>query len=154
MARINYDPTKIPNQNNYFTNIINRFNGDEDFVWRLKPEQIQKSAKDRIFREMIRGQIDYSLYGKYYLDTKFMENLIVAAKDELNNNIIIYNALNYEDLNIPGIPEVIAMKYRYNCLVYIYQVIVNKLEQCKFTGNVGVLNDIQYILGQQFKNFI
>ena len=38
----------------------------------LKPEQIQRAAKERIFREMARGQIDYGQFGKYYLDGKFL----------------------------------------------------------------------------------
>lgn len=139
-------------ENNYFITMIHRYN-EEDFVWRLRPEQIQKAGKDRIFREMIRGQIDYSKYGKYFLDNRFIDNLIVAANDELNNNCIIYNALNFQDTYQPGNLAVSNLMNRYSNYVYIYQVLVDRLQAVKVTGNVGALIDINLVLGNLYRNY-
>lgn len=143
---------QMNSQHNFFSYMISKYN-DENFIIYLKPEQIQKSAKDRIFREMVKGQIDYSLYGKYFQDTKFLENVLIAARDELNNNTVILNALIFQDINMPGIPEVINMRSRYQIFQFIYQHIVSRLENVKHTGDVGYLVDIQYVLGS-YKNYI
>lgn len=138
------------NQNNYFSNSIRKYNSEE-FVSFLKPEQIQKSAKERIFREMVKGQIDYVQYGKYFLDSKFLENLIIAAENELKNNITIYNALRYYDLNFPGDINVIYNSTKHNCLVFIFDNILQRLRNIKMTSNIGYLSDLQYVLGNYNK---
>lgn len=130
---------------NYFTSSIKHY-GREDFVVLLKPEEIQRSAKDRIFREMVRGRIDYVQFGQYFLDSKFLSNLIVAADNELTNNVVISQALEFYDLNFPGHLEVIHNKTRHENLVVIYRVILERLRQLEVSGNVGVLTDIQYVL--------
>ena len=141
-----------PTQHNFFSFMISKYN-DENFIIYLKPEQIQKSAKDRIFREMVKGQIDYSIYGKYFQDPKFLENVLIAAQDELNNNTVILNALTFQDLYMPGMAEVINMKSRYQIYEFIYQHLVTRLMNVKQTGDVGFLVDIQYVLGS-YKNYI
>ena len=133
-------------QNNYFTTMIKRYNGNGDFVNFLKPEQIQRSAKERIFREMVRGQIDYSIFGIYFEDPKFLENLIVACENELSNYSTVAMSLDFFDSYYPGNNNVIFNKNRYNSLVQIYTVLRDKLFAVKITGNVGCLTDIQYIL--------
>ena len=134
-------------ENNFFSNMKKKYDGVPNFVWYLKPEQIQKSAKDRIFREMIRGQISYDDNGQYFQDSKFLENLIIAAQDELINNSTIRDALVYYDSSLPGNQNVITLRARYENLVYIYNVLYNKLMNVKMSGNVGCLIDIQNILG-------
>lgn len=130
---------------NYFTFMEERYNS-QDFVHYLKPDQIQKYAKNRIFYEMFRGDIDYSKYGHYYIDPKFLENIIVAAQDELINNTTIYNALVVYDNAYPGDQNVIKLRIRYNSLAYVYNVLVQKLVNVKVTGNIGFITDIQYVL--------
>lgn len=139
-------------QNNYFTNMTRRFN-DPDFIKFLKPEQIQKSAKERIFREMVRGQIDYVENGKYFVDPKFLENLIIAADNELKNNETVFTALQYYDLNFPGQINVVHNLNKYNALRFIFTNILQRLYNVKMTGDIGYLADIQYVLGN-YKNHI
>ena len=90
---------------NYFDQKIRQYG--EDFLMSLTPNTIQNDAKRRIFKEMIQGHIDYSTYGKYFIDTKFFENLLVAAWNELQNNTIIRDALIEFDNKHPGINLVI-----------------------------------------------
>ena len=132
-------------QNNYFTSNIKRWDR-EDFIWQMKPEQIQRDAKNRIFREMIQGRIDYEKYGKYYLDPKFLENLIITADNELRNNSTIYNALEFYDLHFPGIVDVVTNKTKHKGFVYVYQVILDRLTAVKATQDIRYLYEIQYIL--------
>lgn len=136
--------------NNYFTNMISRYS-TEDFVHFLKPEQIQRSAKERIFREMVRGQIDFSVHGKYFQDSKFLENLIIAATDELNNNIAVNAALEFYDMNRPGDMIIIRNRVKHSNLVAIYNAIVIRLNNVKFTGNIGYLTDLPYVLKDEIK---
>lgn len=139
-------------QNNYFTTMISRYNGNQDFITFLKPEQIQKSAKERIFREMARGQIDYSQFGNYYLDVKFLENLIVAANDEMIQANVISNALYYFDMQFPGDYTVSRIHARQENLKMIYYTIYTRLCNVKFSNDIGYLTDIQYVLKDISKN--
>ena len=138
-------------QNNYFTNMISRFNGNENFIIALKPEQIQRSAKERIFREMIKGQIDYTQFGNYFLDSKFLENLIIAAYNELTNNSVISTALQFYDMNFPGDVNIRYNTLKYQNLVIIYQNLLYRLQMVKESGNIGYLTDFQYVIRENTK---
>ena len=118
---------------------------DDNIIFYLKPEQIQKYAKDRIFREMVRGSIDYTVNGSYFQDPKFLENLIIAAQDELVSNTIIRDALNHYNYYYPQ-DATAKLLAKYTGLVYVLNVIYNKLNETKFTGNIGQLTQIQYVL--------
>ena len=144
---------KIKQDNSYFGAMKRKFPNVPNFIWYLKPEQIQKSAKERIFKEMVRGNIDYSENGQYYQDTKFLENLIIAAQDELINNTIIRDSLRHFNYSFPGQMEVSKLLARYENLVYIMEVILNKLNETKFNGDIGPLTQIQYILGS-YRNIL
>jgi len=138
------------NQNNYFTSMNMKYK-TSDFIYYLKPEQIQKAAKDKIFREMVQGKIDYTIFGLYYNDSKFLENLLIAAQDELINNSTIRDALAFYINTYRGNQYAVNLYNRYDALTHIYEVLFNKLSYVKSTGNVGYLTDIQYVLAQ-FKN--
>ena len=140
------------NNNNYFITSINKY-GTKDFVPLLKPEQIQRSAKERIFREMIKGQIDYGKYGSYFLDSKFLENLIIAADNELRNNTVCFTALQYYDMQFPGNADVLYNMREANTKLIAYNVLFQRLQTLKYTNDIGVLTDIQYVLSlQEYKN--
>ena len=130
---------------NYFTSSIKRY-GSPDFISMLRPEEIQRAAKERIFREMVRGKIDYTEFGQYFLETNFLSNLIIACDNELTNNVVISNALELYDMTYPGHIEVIHNRTRHTNLVYIYSVLLDRLRSVELTGNVGLLTDIQYVL--------
>lgn len=135
---------------NYFDMMIERYNS-EDFVVNITAEQIQKSAKNRIFREMVKGEIDYAMYGGYFLDPKFLENLIIAAQDELRNKETIYNALRFYDFYHPGSIDVVYNITLYQNLVIVYTAILQRLSSLKYGGDIGILTDIQYVLRDQKK---
>ena len=139
--------------NNYFSTMIHRYNGDEDFIAKIKPEQIQKSAKERIFREMVQGKIDYTVYGKYFLEPKFLENLIIAANDELLNKSVILKTLQFYDMNFPGDQLVVYNLTTHAGLVCVYQLLYNRLTILKSTGDIGCMVDIVHQL-KDFKNII
>lgn len=130
---------------NYFTSMIKHY-GTEDFIPLLRPEDIQRSAKERIFREMVKGKIDYAVYGNYFLDGKFLDNLIVACDNELTNNAVVAQSLVVFDNLNPGHIEIIHNRTRYGYLVNIYSVLLDRLKTVQITGNPGVLTDIQYVL--------
>lgn len=140
-------------QNNYFTTMLRRYNGNQEFIHYLKPEHIQRSAKERIFREMVKGQIDYSQFGIYFQDTKFLENLLVAAENELSNYTTVKMSLEFFDANFPGNSNVIFNLNKYSSLCVIFTVLYDKLYATKVSGNVGCLVDIQYIL-KDFNKYI
>ena len=135
------------NKQNYFDQTIRQY-GD-DFIMCLTPDNIQRSAKKRIFREMIQGHIDYSVYGKYFQDPKFLENLLIAAWDELKVNTLLLNALTEYDYNHPGDNYTITQKGRYTRLVYVYNVLYTALNNVKYYGyNVGYLSSLSSVLYQ------
>lgn len=138
-------------QNNYFTSMLKRY-GREDFLYFLKPDQIQKSAKERIFREMVQGRIDYSIFGTYFQDPKFIGNLLVSAENELKNNTVILRALTYYERDYSD-SDVLYLRSKYTSLVYVYQYLVNKIRETKLSGNVGCLTDMQYVLGE-YRNLL
>ena len=77
----------MTNNFNYITQQISK-NGT-DWIAALRPEDIQRQAK-RIVRDMVRGSIKYEEVGMYFLDMKFLENLIIGIKNELDINIMNY----------------------------------------------------------------
>lgn len=138
-------------QNNYFTSMIHRYNGEENFIVALKPEQIQRSARERIFREMAKGQIDYTIYGKYFLDSRFLENLIIAAENELTNNSVITSALQFYDISFPGDMNIRYNYARHYNLMIIFNNIVYRLKMIKETGDIGYLTDLCYVVKDNSK---
>lgn len=148
MSTLNIDPNKVKPDNSYFTSMKKKFPDAPNFVVYLKPDQIQRSARERIFREMVKGQIDYSEYGQYFMDQKFLDNLIIAAEFELNNNSIDRVALEYYDLNCFGCNkiDVKSRRARKESLCFVYSIILNRLYTVKMTSNIGPLTNIQYEL--------
>lgn len=137
---------------NYFETNKKKYNLD-NFMVVMKPEQIQRDAKNRIFREMVQGKIDYEKFGNYYLDSKFLENLIISTNNELMNSITIARSLELYDSMYPGDRLVILNKNRYNSLVFIYETIYNRLCLVKESQNISSLVDIQYVLSN-FRNIL
>ena len=71
-------------KNNSYIQMMMNQNGDE-WILALRPEDIQRSTR-RIVKDMVRGTIDYQTQGKFFLDPKFMENLIIGVSNELEIN--------------------------------------------------------------------
>lgn len=127
-------------------------NRGENWIQSMRPEDIQYSAKS-LFKEMIKGNIDYQKYSMYFLDPKFMDNLIINAENEYSANSLIYNALVYY-INICPLPEVNVQITHHDALVKIYSAIYQRLKMVKETSNVGYLMDVSGVLYQYHKHLI
>lgn len=133
----------MANKNNYITNMIRQFG--ENWIVALKPEDIQRSGK-RIFKEIVKGQYDYEQTGKYFLDGKFLDNLIIAASNELEINTLYYNAITFYMQYNPQIPNISVQQTHLQILCYIYNMIYTRLCTVKETGNIGCMHDISAFL--------
>jgi hypothetical protein len=119
----------------------------ENWIVALTPDDIQRSSK-RLVKDMVRGYIDYEKYGVYFLDAKFLDNLLVAIKNELDYNSLHYNAMLFYQQNFPSIPNLSIHINHDSVLTLVYSTILGKLEQVRIDQNVGWLYDISAILGQ------
>lgn len=140
------------NNGNYFTSQINKYQS-QDFIPLISPEEIQRDSK-RICRELIKGKIDIGKFGKYFQDSKFVDNLIIGVQSDYNFNITNLAALRFYDGNFPGSQQVIYNIYTCNILSFCYSTILVRLQMLKSSiyENVGVLTDIPIIL-KNYKNF-
>lgn len=129
----------------------------EDWLTLANPENIQNSAK-RIAKDMSKNTIDYEKYGKYFLDSKFMENLIIAYTNEYEEASLHYNALVYyqqylyqlsllqqNNAPMPNIGPLIAHD---QSLMFIYNTILTKLNNVRLTSNIAELYDLGATLFQ------
>ena len=85
---------------NYFEMNIQK--KGEDFLDAKSIDEIQRDAKKRIFQDMAFGNIDYEKYGRYFMEPRFLEQLIVTAFDEMENHRVKYTALKAFDNANPG----------------------------------------------------
>lgn len=117
----------------------------EDWVSLATPEQIQNQFK-RIVKDMVMGNIDYSVYGKYFYDLKFMENLIIGITNELEINTLDYTTGSFYLQYFPETPNLGVHISHLGTLIYIYNTILEKLNFVKTTGDIGYLADISGLL--------
>lgn len=81
---------------NYFENNIQKFG--EDFLDFKKAEEIQRDCKI-IFKDMVFGNIDYEKHGMYFMEPRFLEQLIIQSEIEAKNHDLKYRALHEFSLN-------------------------------------------------------
>lgn len=140
-------------KSSYFDNMIRQY-GDEDDRWLVAatPEDIQHATK-KIVKDMVRGHIDYGKYGKYFLEGKFIDNLLVATTNELEIHSLHYNAMCMYRNAYPMIPNM-SIHINHDEVMYrIYSVIVERLQMVKLYQNVGYLADVSALL-VQYKNHL
>lgn len=82
----------------------------ENFLSFKDVTTIQRDAKKRIFKDMAFGNINYEKYGIYFMDPRFIDNLIIAAEDEMTNHMYKAQSLYMFDMANPGIQKVIALQ--------------------------------------------
>ena len=127
---------------NYFQDMKNRYQGNENWINLVSAQDIQKAAVKRIFKEMVNGAYDYGKEGQYFLDSRFLENLIVAAGTKLEYYTLLSNAVNVYREYCPTYPNLGAHFTHIQNLQYIYYTIYNRLENVKYSYNVASLVDI------------
>lgn len=128
---------------NYFDNMINRF-GD-NWIVALNSDDIQRSGK-RICKELVKGQIDFEKQGNYFLDAKFIDNLIISCENELEINALYLNAVSFYQAYYPGTPQIGSAISHLQILCTVYLTILNKLKAVKQSGNIGFLADTSSML--------
>lgn len=85
---------------NYFSNGIQKYG--ENFIALKSAQDIQRDAKKKIFKDMVFGNINYDLYGKYYTDANFLDNIITVAQNERDIHWVEGEALEQYDATHPG----------------------------------------------------
>lgn len=131
-------------KNNSYIQMMVSNNGD-GWILTLRPEDIQRSTK-RIVKDMVRGLVDYQNHGKFFLDPKFMENLIIGVSNELEINTLNYNACVFYNQYYPQTPNIQPHIYHLERTCYIYNTILQRLNAVKMSGNVGYMTDISALL--------
>lgn len=132
---------------NYFQDMENRYQGNEEsWINVISPQDIQKSAIKRIFREMVNGGIDYEVQGKYFLDARFLENLIIAANNKVEYYTLLNNSVSMYRVSYPMYPNIGAHFTHLQNLNYIYSVLYYKLLEVKNSINIAPLVEISPML--------
>lgn len=134
----------------YIESMVKTF-GD-DWIVAMSPETLQRQGR-RIAKDMVRGSINYEVYGKYFLDAKFLENLIIACSNEYEVVSLHYNAMIMYQQYYPFIPNIMAVINHDWCESYIFGTIIQRLNNLKYSGNLGELYDIAGVLAA-YKNHL
>lgn len=130
-------------KNNYFQDMEQRYQGNEEaWINLVTPQNIQRDAIKRIFKEMVNGGYDYEKYGRYFLDSRFLENLIVAAGTKLEYYTLLSNAVSMFRGYSPTYPNIGAHLTHVQNLNYIYSVLYNKLLEVRSTYNIAALVEV------------
>lgn len=124
----------------------------DDWLVAVNPDTIQRSIK-RIVRDMARNTIDYEKHGKYFLDSKFIENVIIACTNEYEEASLHYNALVFYQQYYPQIPNIGPLINHDQILMFVYSTVINKLNNVRLTNNIGELYDLGATLFQ-YKNHL
>ena len=96
----------------------------------------------KVFRELARGNIDISVYGKYFLNPKFLEACIISAEIKYNFHLVSamgVNSLlerNIQGQNIYGVYEF------HNNAAAAYNLIKSKLTEFRTFGDLNILTDL------------
>lgn len=132
---------------NYFQDMEQRYQGNENaWINVITPQDIQKSAIKRIFREMVNGGYDYEKYGQYFLDSRFLENLIVAASNKVEYYTLLNNAVLMYRNACPIYPNIGSHFTHIQNLYYIYSTIYYKLLDVRNSMNISPLIEVSPIL--------
>ena len=132
------------NRKNYFETNIQRF-GD-DFLDCKKVEEIQRDSKF-IFRDMVYGNINYEKHGIYFMDPRFLEQLIIVSSIEAKKHDIKFRALAEFDTRYPGDQMASQLVYIENGMRIIMETLYNYLNMVKKDNyNIAYLTQIPAIL--------
>ena len=132
------------NKKNYFETNIQRCG--VDFLDFKKVEEIQRDSKF-IFRDMVYGNINYEKHGIYFMDPRFLEQLIIVSEIEAKKHDVKFRALAEYDIKYPGDQTVSQLVYIENGLKIIMETLYNYLTMVKRDNyNIAYLTQIPAIL--------
>jgi hypothetical protein len=117
----------------------------EDWAARVTPDAIQRSTK-RIVKEIAKGSIDYEQYGQQFMEPKFIENLIIGITNELEINTMDLTACQFYYAHFPSTPNMGNHIQHLSRVYYIYNVVLERVNYVKLSGNIGYMVDIPGLL--------
>ena len=130
----------MANKQNYLQ-MVTKNGEDENWSVLQTPENIQRSSK-RIIKEIAKGLYDYEKQGKFFLDMKFLENLIIGLTNELEINTLNLNACRFYYQYYPQIPNLGPHILHLEALVRLFSLVIERLNYVKMTGNIGYMVDL------------
>lgn len=130
-------------KNNYIKQMQNTYG--ENWIVALKPEDIQRAGR-RIVKEIVKGDYDYQESGNYFLDLKFLDNIIISVQNDLDMYTLYYNAVSFYKQYYPTIPNIGIQQNHLGTLCYIYSTILNRLQMVKNSENIGWMADVSGLL--------
>lgn len=143
-------------KSNYFENNIQKYG--VDFLDYKSAEEIQRDAKF-IFRDMVYGNINYEKHGMYFMESRFLEQLIIVASIDARKHAVKYFALSefrFNHANDPNCQDpIITELINIECdLKIIMETIYNYLVTVKSSNfNISGLIYLPAILKQHKKSF-
>lgn len=130
---------------NFITAQKERF-GD-NWLELTSPEFIQRNG-NRICKEIAKGKYDYESQADDFLNLKFLDNIIIYCKDQLENNTIVLNSLNIAINNGYNVSKINLLNSHYNTLCFIFSNIIGVLENVKVTNDIGYIVGLSTIIGR------
>ena len=126
---------------NYFE--MNLKDHDENFINNRSPQDLQKDARKRIFKDMIYGNVDYEVFGKFYTNPNFIDALITTASVEAQKHSITSLALEqYHRASCDPVAYAMSVKHK-NC-AYALDCIRYDLEMLKQNNyDISFLTSLQ-----------
>lgn len=140
------------NQKNFITQQMQ--NNQNGIYWLnfITPDLIQRNTK-RIVKEIVNNKYNYEQVGNYFLDPKFLDNLIEGIKYELEINTLYYNAVSYYKNIDPGYPHLAIHVNQLSALCIVYNTILDRLYMVDSEKNIGYLSDLSALLNQ-YRNYL
>jgi hypothetical protein len=140
------------NQKNFITQQMQ--NNQNGVYWLnfITPDLIQRNTK-RIVKEIVNNKYNYEQVGNYFLDPKFLDNLIEGIKYELEINTLYYNAVSYYKNIDPGYPHLVIHVNQLSALCIVYNTILDRLYMVDREKNIGYLSDLSALLNQ-YRNYL
>lgn len=144
------------NNRNYFAQQIQK--GGDNFLAAKTPRDLSNDS-DRIFRDLIRGNVDLYQYKEYILNPALLEVLSVKAGEKYNywwaikisidNYIMQLNIQKQNNINVDqsteilfgGVANDVIAKYT------VYEQLYNCLQIVKVSNSVDALENLPRVVG-------
>lgn len=129
------------NPNNYFVKLKSKYGEDFLSCPEISCDGIQKNTK-MILKDIFRGSLDLSEYGRYILDDAVLDNMIKAIVTEYNKYLKISECMEFTRLmkyNGTVDETFILTENSTNSHLKTYFLIYNTLNNIAITKNVNEL---------------
>ncbi len=132
-------PKNKKKRENYFQQKINQLG--PNFMDSLALDRMKLDAV-KVFRELARGNVDIDLYGKYFLNEKFLEACISTAETKYNFHLV--SAMGVNELlkqNVQG-QNIYAVYDFHNNAARAYYIIMYQLTEFRTIRDIRILSDL------------